>query len=166
MPASYVDGEFTSCEGELQDVIGTYTSNGQSEFPDFSVVSFRVYSRMTNYTSPDMVATRFAGPIHNTSLDTANSCVLQLCNLLFSATLWWQHSFCGCHFSHISTSRIPNHTASTGIWVSSHRQQRIRHRNSSWQLFHKRCRTVGRQLSIVRIAGRGSCVLVKRLRCF
>jgi len=30
MPASYVDGEFTSCEGELQDVVGTYTSNGQT----------------------------------------------------------------------------------------------------------------------------------------
>jgi len=29
MPASYTDGEFTSCEGELQDVVGTYTSNGQ-----------------------------------------------------------------------------------------------------------------------------------------
>lgn len=30
MPAAYTDGEFTSCEGELQDVIGTYTSNGQT----------------------------------------------------------------------------------------------------------------------------------------
>jgi len=28
MPASYTDGEFTSCEGELQDVVGTYTVNG------------------------------------------------------------------------------------------------------------------------------------------
>ena len=39
MPASYTDGEFTSCEGELQDVIGTYTSNGQSEFSNLCVVS-------------------------------------------------------------------------------------------------------------------------------
>jgi hypothetical protein len=39
MPASYVDGEFTSCEGELQDVVGTYTSNGQSEFSNFYVAS-------------------------------------------------------------------------------------------------------------------------------
>jgi len=31
MPAGYVDGQFTSCEGELQDPVGTYTSNGQSE---------------------------------------------------------------------------------------------------------------------------------------
>jgi hypothetical protein len=31
MPASYKDGEFTSCEGDLQDVVGTYTSGGQSE---------------------------------------------------------------------------------------------------------------------------------------
>jgi len=30
MPASYVDGEFTSCEGDLQDVVGVYTSNGQT----------------------------------------------------------------------------------------------------------------------------------------
>ena len=31
MPASYIDGQFTSCEGELQDVVGIYTANGQSE---------------------------------------------------------------------------------------------------------------------------------------
>jgi hypothetical protein len=30
MPASYTEGEFTSCEGELQEVVGTYTSNGQT----------------------------------------------------------------------------------------------------------------------------------------
>lgn len=30
MPASYVDKEFTSCEGELQDIVGTYTSGGQT----------------------------------------------------------------------------------------------------------------------------------------
>jgi len=30
MPASYTDGEFTSCEGDLQDVVGVYTSNGQT----------------------------------------------------------------------------------------------------------------------------------------
>jgi len=30
MPASYVDGEFTSCEGDLQDVVGVYTTNGQT----------------------------------------------------------------------------------------------------------------------------------------
>jgi hypothetical protein len=32
MPAAYTDKEFTSCEGELQDVVGVYTSGGQSEF--------------------------------------------------------------------------------------------------------------------------------------
>lgn len=31
MPNSYTDNEFTSCEGDLQDVVGTYTSNGQSK---------------------------------------------------------------------------------------------------------------------------------------
>ena len=36
MPASYVSGEFTSCEGDLQDEVGTYTSNGQSEASVFS----------------------------------------------------------------------------------------------------------------------------------
>jgi hypothetical protein len=30
MPAAYVDNEFTSCEGELQDPAGTYTSGGQT----------------------------------------------------------------------------------------------------------------------------------------
>ncbi|KAF7979906.1 hypothetical protein HWV62_40300 [Athelia sp. TMB] len=30
MPATYTPGEFTSCEGELQDPVGTYTSNGQT----------------------------------------------------------------------------------------------------------------------------------------
>ncbi|KII94427.1 hypothetical protein PLICRDRAFT_36700 [Plicaturopsis crispa FD-325 SS-3] len=30
MPASYVDNEFTSCEGDLQEVVGTYTTNGQT----------------------------------------------------------------------------------------------------------------------------------------
>jgi hypothetical protein len=30
MPASYKDNEFTSCEGDLQDVVGVYTSNGQT----------------------------------------------------------------------------------------------------------------------------------------
>ncbi|KAM0756297.1 hypothetical protein T439DRAFT_376514 [Meredithblackwellia eburnea MCA 4105] len=30
MPAAYRDNEFTSCEGDLQDVVGTYTSNGQT----------------------------------------------------------------------------------------------------------------------------------------
>ncbi|KZP14013.1 hypothetical protein FIBSPDRAFT_797146 [Athelia psychrophila] len=30
MPASYTPGEFTSCEGELQDPVGTYTSDGQT----------------------------------------------------------------------------------------------------------------------------------------
>jgi len=30
MPASYADKEFTSCEGELQDVVGVYTSGGQT----------------------------------------------------------------------------------------------------------------------------------------
>ncbi|KAM0748357.1 hypothetical protein T439DRAFT_382798 [Meredithblackwellia eburnea MCA 4105] len=30
MPASYAANEFTSCEGELQDVVGTYTSDGQT----------------------------------------------------------------------------------------------------------------------------------------
>lgn len=28
MPAAYAPNEFTSCEGELQDVVGTYTSDG------------------------------------------------------------------------------------------------------------------------------------------
>jgi len=28
MPASYVDGQFTSCQGDLQDVVGVYTING------------------------------------------------------------------------------------------------------------------------------------------
>ena len=31
MPALYTDGQFTSCEGELQDVVDPYTSGGQSE---------------------------------------------------------------------------------------------------------------------------------------
>jgi hypothetical protein len=32
MPASYKDGEFTSCDGELQDVVGVYTgANGQGK---------------------------------------------------------------------------------------------------------------------------------------
>ncbi|KII94430.1 hypothetical protein PLICRDRAFT_101864 [Plicaturopsis crispa FD-325 SS-3] len=31
MPASYKDNEFTSCEGDLQEIVGTYTSNGQSK---------------------------------------------------------------------------------------------------------------------------------------
>lgn len=30
MPASYTDGEFTSCDGDLQDVVGVYTSGGQT----------------------------------------------------------------------------------------------------------------------------------------
>jgi hypothetical protein len=30
MPASYADGQFTSCQGDLQDVVGVYTSNGQT----------------------------------------------------------------------------------------------------------------------------------------
>lgn len=31
MPAAYKDGEFTSCEGELQDVVGRYVgADGQS----------------------------------------------------------------------------------------------------------------------------------------
>ncbi|KAF9472027.1 hypothetical protein BDN70DRAFT_887459 [Pholiota conissans] len=29
MPSAAQDGEFTSCEGELQDVVGVYTTNGQ-----------------------------------------------------------------------------------------------------------------------------------------
>jgi hypothetical protein len=42
MPASYVDGEFTSCEGDLQDVVGVYTTNGQSE-SSLSLVSWLVF---------------------------------------------------------------------------------------------------------------------------
>jgi len=30
MPASYVPNEFTSCDGDVQDEVGTYTSNGQT----------------------------------------------------------------------------------------------------------------------------------------
>ncbi|KAF7984566.1 hypothetical protein HWV62_13777 [Athelia sp. TMB] len=30
MPAAYTKNEFTSCEGELQDVVGVYTSAGQT----------------------------------------------------------------------------------------------------------------------------------------
>ena len=40
MPASYQTGEFTSCDGDLQDVVGVYTSNGQSGF--FFVRTVRV----------------------------------------------------------------------------------------------------------------------------
>lgn len=29
-PAAYVEGEFSSCEGELQDVVGVYTSAGRT----------------------------------------------------------------------------------------------------------------------------------------
>jgi len=32
MPAAYMDKNFTSCEGKLQDVVGVYTSGGQSGF--------------------------------------------------------------------------------------------------------------------------------------
>ncbi|KIM89738.1 hypothetical protein PILCRDRAFT_194685 [Piloderma croceum F 1598] len=49
MPAAYVDGEFTSCEGDLQDVVGTYTSNGQSEFSNFYVASWLVVSSVFMY---------------------------------------------------------------------------------------------------------------------
>lgn len=35
MPASYTPNEFTSCDGEVQDVVGTYTSGGQSEASSF-----------------------------------------------------------------------------------------------------------------------------------
>ena len=38
MPASYTDNEFTSCEGDLQDVVGVYTSGGQSELFNFRCV--------------------------------------------------------------------------------------------------------------------------------
>lgn len=32
-PANLIDGTFTSCEGDLQDVVGQYVQNGQSELP-------------------------------------------------------------------------------------------------------------------------------------
>lgn len=32
MPAAYAPNEFLSCDGDLQDEVGTYTSNGQSEY--------------------------------------------------------------------------------------------------------------------------------------
>ena len=31
MPAAYQDNVFLACEGDLQDEVGTYTSDGQSE---------------------------------------------------------------------------------------------------------------------------------------
>lgn len=31
MPAAYENNVFMSCEGDLQDEVGTYTSDGQSE---------------------------------------------------------------------------------------------------------------------------------------
>ena len=34
MPAAYAPGQFLSCEGDLQDEVGTYTSGGQSELPN------------------------------------------------------------------------------------------------------------------------------------
>ena len=88
MPAQYQDGEFTSCEGDLQDEVGTYTLNGQSESLDFVISWLVVYSYLIDYTSPDLVATRFPGPIHNTPLDTANSCIFQLHDFFLRATLW------------------------------------------------------------------------------
>ncbi|KIM89739.1 hypothetical protein PILCRDRAFT_194705 [Piloderma croceum F 1598] len=75
---------------------------------------------MTNHTSLDMVTTRFAGPIYNTSLDTANSCVLQLCDLLFSTTLWWQHSFStGSKGSSTGTAAGSSSTNGAGRLVAS-----------------------------------------------
>lgn len=31
-PAAYAPGVFESCEGDLQDEVGTYTANGTSEY--------------------------------------------------------------------------------------------------------------------------------------
>lgn len=37
MPAAVKDGEFTECDGDLQDEVGVYTTNGQGElFPSVS----------------------------------------------------------------------------------------------------------------------------------
>jgi hypothetical protein len=49
MPATYIDGEFTSCEGELQDPVGTYTSNGQSESSKLLCNRVAVPSLFTRY---------------------------------------------------------------------------------------------------------------------
>jgi len=49
MPATYIDGEFTSCEGELQDPVGTYTSNGQSEPSKLLCSRVAVPSLFTRY---------------------------------------------------------------------------------------------------------------------
>jgi len=32
MPSDTKDGEFTECDGDLQDEVGIYTTNGQGEF--------------------------------------------------------------------------------------------------------------------------------------
>lgn len=44
MPADYtaIQGQFLSCDSDLQSVVGTYTSNGQSEYSLFLVSAAKV----------------------------------------------------------------------------------------------------------------------------
>lgn len=74
MPAAYQDDVFLSCEGDLQDEVGTYTSDGQSEYHSSSpTVQPHV---LTN--SHHVVPTLFIVPIHNASLEAPRAIILQL----------------------------------------------------------------------------------------
>lgn len=90
MPASYTPNEFTSCDGDLQDPVGTYTLNGASTY-FASMLHLRIlilrYSR-------HLVATGIAPRYLYSPLDAQNPCVLQLCDLLLRPALRRQHCIC------------------------------------------------------------------------
>ena len=53
-PAAYVPGTFLSCEGDLQDEVGTYTSSGTGEYR----CSISVLDATYSFVSLHLVATQ------------------------------------------------------------------------------------------------------------
>ena len=97
MPAAYTKNEFTSCEGELQDVVGVYTSAGQSKcniFLQFNPICLSD-ARLTAFHSIHLVRTPVVSTRHHTPLATPHPRILQLRYLLIGSAIWDHHRiFC------------------------------------------------------------------------
>lgn len=75
MPAAYENNVFLSCEGDLQDEVGTYTSNGQSMF----LALFR--RRSTDLNSLHLVAADVFACLEHAALDSADPRLFKLCDI-------------------------------------------------------------------------------------
>ena len=158
MPAAYKDGEFTSCEGELQDVVGTYTSGGQSEFFLFLRV---VWLRLTvfkaiTWSQPAVAPESLPW---QPRIPASSNCVTYSSAQLFGSPSTSVSSLRSSIPVNLLT-RLP--LPSPGICHKWHwHQSFLKHRNGRWQCVHKWCRTTSRQLRIVRTARRSGHVDVK-----